>query len=259
MGAARVDPESQRELERLADVVTSEMVAQAARHEALGHLDNAQKLLYILDQRLRARPDLAQEIGLASTQIKAARRALDKMKIGRLLRHGQTPSDVSVSELVSGAVAVVSDLFDAHGIEARVLGPSAMVRVAREAVTTALLHLATNSVDAFQRRGARLRNRRIDIRWTSEAGMVCIQFSDNARVARGQLVGDEDLACVPWQEAIFHRGVTSKVGGTGYGLFLARRLIEGSGGESPSSIELVSYDNGAVFAIRLPAADALQA
>lgn len=60
-----------------------ELVAQAARHEANGHLDNAQKLLCLLARSIDDGA-LAQDISRVSAQLRLARDAIDKMKVGPL-------------------------------------------------------------------------------------------------------------------------------------------------------------------------------
>lgn len=241
----------------------SDLLAQAARHEAKGYLDNAQKLLYIvtkgLADRRPATKEVIADIAHVSQQLKQTRDSLDKMKTNALIKPGQIPARVDVRQLVVDSTGQVSGELAAYNIDVGLPPRGTYVQVIPEAVHLALLHLLQNSITAFQSTKAKKRGRRIDISIAaraSENDPVQIVFADNATgIDPARLTIPEELRRMPWEEAIFSRGVTGSSDGTGFGLYLVRTLLAKAGGGTPGSVELLEHRNRVVFAVGLPAAD----
>src|SRR5206468_4076390 len=84
----------------------------------------------------------------------------------------------------------------------------------------------------------------------SAASTVKLRYSDNAsgidpnKLQKFMKAGDssKDLNTI-----IFEKGVTSKEKGSGYGLYLVRKMLDRHNG----SIDLISYRGGVVFEIVL--------
>ena len=254
------------EVRRLASTSASQLsdlLAQAARHEAKGYLDNAQKLLYIAQRALRdtrVPKSVTDDITDASQQMKDAHDSLDKMRTNELIRPGQSPVRTELRELVKLATRQVSGELDERDITVGLPSAGVYVQVIPEAVTLALLHLLQNSIHAFGRAKGRVRKqgRRIDITVASRqvgSQSVEITFADNATgIDPSRLSIPVELRDKPWEEALFERGVTGS-NGTGFGLNLVRTLLDRAGGGTPGTVNLIEYKNRVVFAIVLPAAD----
>lgn len=254
---------------RLASVsagALSDLLAQAARHEAKLYLDNAQKRLYLATESLsNKRPgdkDLTREIMLVSevsAQLKHTRDSLEKMKTNALIWPGQSPVRTDVRDFVLAARNQVLGELDAYDVTVGAPSAGSYVQVIPEAVTLAFLHLLQNSIFAFQSTKARRRGRRIDVTIAArQAGSdtLHIIFADNATgIDPTRLTIPDHLKDMPWEEALFECGVTGSSEGTGFGLYLVRTLLDKAGGGTPGSVELVEHKNRVVFSLTLPGAD----
>jgi signal transduction histidine kinase len=230
-----------------------ELVAQASRHEAMGYLDNAQKRLYILSRALgENNAQLTAEVSRISQQLRFARDAIDKIKVATLLPHAVCLR-IGLERIVGDALDEAKPILERYSVRVVVRGEAPDVLVVPDAVRLALLHLIQNTVTAFQQPTAPQRGRRVDIVIAPEENdFVRLTFTDNAGINPARLRVPEEMAAMPWQQAIFERG-TASGSGTGLGLFLARKLVDRAGGSRPGSIELVSGRPGAAFALRFPA------
>lgn len=228
-----------------------ELVAQAGRHEAKGYLDNAQKLLYIIGRSIDD-DALARDVSRVSEQLKLARDAMDKIKVGSLLGT-RICAPTSLEIIVADVLNQTRGTLEAKGIDVVVSAHAPDVVVVVEPVRLALLHLIQNTISAFSRPESPQRNRQLTIEIAAESRKtVRLTFSDNAGLDPAVLMMPEELGSMSWREAIFERGVSSGHG-AGFGLFLARKLLHDAGGCCPGTIELVGHQGGATFAIRLPA------
>lgn len=252
-----------REIRQIAEEAAgqlSDLLAQAGRHKAKLHLDNAQKRLYLLQQGLEGKGkdiDVVAEIRGVSTDQAQIRTSLDRMKTDNLIRPDQSPQRTDIRKLVNSATDQVAGELDANEIS--VASPGAgYIQVIPEAVTLAFLYLLQNSIFAFQDSRAKRRNREIKITVAarqSGSEMVRVNFEDNATgIDPTRLRMPAELRELPWQEAIFERHV-SGTGGTGFGLYMVRTLVEMSGGGAPAAIKLLEYKSRVVFGLELPAAD----
>jgi signal transduction histidine kinase len=238
----------------------SDLLAQAARHEAKGHIDNIQKRLYLISNGLeskKSRSELNDAVAKVSEQLRETRDVLEKMRTNALVRPGQTPVRVNLRNLVLSATNMVSGELDAYDITVT-RPPDTYVQVIPEAMTLTFLLLIQNSIDAFRSSKAKKRNREIQVSVAArQAGRdgVRITFADNATgIDPARLTIPPEAAGKPWEEAIFERGV-SGAGGTGYGLYIVRMLTGLAGGGTPGTIQLIEHRSRVVFALELPAAD----
>lgn len=111
------------------------------------------------------------------------------------------------------------------------------VRGSRVLLAWALENLVKNSLDALAGRGGRIS---IEARELS-AGRVALRIEDTGPGVSGEV-----------RDALFDAGFTTKSGGWGVGLTLARRIVEGV---HDGKIELLDHDGqGATFELRLPMA-----
>jgi signal transduction histidine kinase len=101
----------------------------------------------------------------------------------------------------------------------------------------ALESLVKNSIDALQGREGTIR---IGVGQSAEPSMVWIRVSDDGPGVPGEI-----------RRTLFEPGISTKQGGWGIGLVLARRVVEDShGGE----LLLENTESGASFLIRIPTA-----
>jgi signal transduction histidine kinase len=133
-------------------------------------------------------------------------------------------------------------------------GPSDLqVWAVRDRLRHIFLNLLLNSIDAFQ--DSRARGRRIDVtveRPASRANNMIITYHDNASgINPSRLYVPDEYTDDPVTQQVFGAAVTSKDEGSGYGLWLARKVATEHGG----SIDLLDYRNGVTFVIRLPKPD----
>ncbi|MCP5144845.1 MAG: PAS domain-containing sensor histidine kinase [Gammaproteobacteria bacterium] len=110
--------------------------------------------------------------------------------------------------------------------------PTLAVRVNSEAVVSVMLNLVQN---AFQQGGD---DNAMDITARCDGGFLCIAFSDNGPGIASDRASE-----------IFEPFVTSRPGGTGMGLAIARSVARAHGGELMLD---PSYADGARFELRLP-------
>jgi len=137
----------------------------------------------------------------------------------------------AVEELVNSAVEVVDARAQRQGVEVRASGPAVQARGDRRRLLEALLNLLTNALEA----GAR----RVEVRWGPEGEGLALRVQDD-----GRGMGPEALSRLgtPF--------VTTREGGTGLGVVLARAAARQHGGELRYESEA---GRGTVATLELPA------
>jgi nitrogen-specific signal transduction histidine kinase len=134
-------------------------------------------------------------------------------------------------------------------VEASYDGDAPQVVVREDWFRQVLLNLLLNSLDAFAE--ARSRSRRVVrlsvAKLNPKDRFLRMRFIDTATGVLHHRLSSFDPTR-PWQAAVFELGVTSKRDGTGWGLFLCRRVMGDHGG----SIDLLDGRGGATFELRLP-------
>jgi signal transduction histidine kinase len=229
-------------------------VAQAARHEARGSIDNAQSLLaHLLTRASLGKQDreenskLIDKIGDSLLEVS---KSIDKIRVASQIPKMELRT-VSVRELWQQAIGTIASKIKDENVHTQVEG-GAEISAYPETLRLAFLNLILNSLDAFRdwgKKSGRKINIYIDSR-AEDAQQIKIRYYDNASgidpnrlklplsVSRGQNVKD----------LIFELGVTSKENGSGYGLYLVRRILDDHRG----SIELVDHRGGVTFDLFLP-------
>lgn len=191
-------------------------------------------------ERLRAREDDAEarRIGehLADDYARLERVARRFERIGQPARR----DPVDVADLAQG----VADYFRprlpalAHAVSVAACSTSTTPVVRGDALLLewALEALVKNAVDALSGRGGH-----IVLAVADEPDDVVLRVSDDGPGVPREI-----------RHRLFEPGTSTKPGGWGMGLSLARRIVEGHGGR----LELERNDGGATFAARLPREEA---
>jgi signal transduction histidine kinase len=235
---------------QVAAAVSTVEVAQAARHEARSHLQEAQDTLGIIDRLSRApsRKDLEkirQHVGQLDETLQDIGRSMDRIK--QVTKPPKRElKRLSLRGLWQEAFDMVEGRLNSLKIRYRIDG-DAQADVYPDSLRHVFLNLILNSIDAFKE--FKKSNRSITVTHepqSSAANNIVIKYVDTgpgidpSRFPGSQ--GEKGLDC------IFEAGVTSKDEGSGFGLFLSRRILAHHKG----GIRLVDYRNGVVFEITLP-------
>lgn len=234
-------------------VITAVEVAQAARHQARHHIDNAQMLLALLKGQAE-KPTRENAQKMPSYIAKATQELGDiSLSLDRIKNISKPPvreiQRCVLNELWRDAFDIVLGRLETEGIRFSVTGRKVSADVYPDFLRHAFLNLVLNSIDAF--RDAKRHNRSIvvTIEDPGEASnQVRMTYTDNATgIDPSKLMPrvDDQVRSV---DAIFEAGVTSKPDGSGYGLFLIRRILD----EHKGSIDLKNYRAGVVFELTLP-------
>src|SRR5262245_51044595 len=181
-----------------------------------------------IDQRRRG------YVAVADQELQRLRRSLDG-----LLNHTALPRDdlaeLDLRDLVSDLEHLLRPQCERQRVELAVSIPGAPVRVlgTRDALKQALVNVGINALEAMPEGGA--------------LGLRLAHHESRATLA----VADSGPGIAPEvQERIFTMHFTTKQGGTGIGLYVARAVVESNGGE----IRLRSHPGrGTTFEIELPA------
>jgi signal transduction histidine kinase len=197
---------------------------ERADRDALGGLQTAIDDLERL-ARLTLNPDL--EIGEAES-VERRKQALE----GGSQDHAVADLAAAVPDAVRKAVAELTSSHPRVSWDVRTDGASPSLTIPESSFSETLVILMRNAVEAMQGEGRGL----IELQKTS--GELILAIGDE-----GPGIGGVDL------EDIFKPGFTTKAKGSGYGLFLARRIVEEHGG----TIAVESRPGGgALFQIKLP-------
>lgn len=241
---------------RVAISFTALEVAQAVRHEARGAVDNCNVLVATLIPKLQRLSKEDRETSLALIEdieksLTEVRVSIDKIRDAAKMPEMKL-HPVSVRTVWTEAIATVAGKLDKENVRYDVSG-DATISAYPEALRLIFLNLLLNSLDAFHefgKKGGRRITVSIDPRGEA-AQHIKIRYHDNASgidAARLKVPADVARKSVPLKDLIFELGVTSKSTGSGYGLFLVRRIL----GTHHGSIDLVDHKAGVTFDITLP-------
>lgn len=234
--------------------ITGMEVARAARHEGLGHIDNAFFRVRKIS-RLIAKPsvELVDEMEGIQHELRELSGTLNKIKFAT------KPPDakweiIRLKALWDQARNAVAGRLMEERIDVYWHGPTDLaVRALPDWLRQVFLNLLLNSVDAF--RDARARGRRIDLlieRPSERANTITMTYRDNATGINPQrLHVPPEYSDEPVYQQVFEPSVTSKPEGSGFGLWLVRHILNDHGG----SVDLTDYRQGVTFVIRLPKRD----
>jgi signal transduction histidine kinase len=237
-------------------------VAQSARHEARGSLDNAQSFAALLLTKIplvkgEVRDTLTKVITDLGKSLSAINSALDKVRDASLLPKMEMRV-VSLRQLWQEAIVIVAGKMTSENVRHDITG-DAEVSAYPDVLCLAFLNLILNSLDAFHefaKKSGRKITINIDAR-AEEAQHLKIRYHDNASgIEPSRLKLPEGVKrSQPVKDLIFELGVSSKEQGSGYGLYLVRRILDMHGG----SIDLVDFRGGVTFDLTLPKNQSLAA
>lgn len=234
--------------------ITGIEVARVAKHEAAGYINNASIRLHRLRQELpKVSQNATGHLDKMEVDMASLGKAIDKISlVTKIPKEEWKP--VRLRQLWDEAENAVAGRLQADKIDDHWQGPDNLeVWAVRDRLRHVFLNLLLNSIDAFE--GARARGRRIDIvveRPPARARDIVITYRDNGTgVNPSRLSVPDEYTEEPVSQQVFGAAVTSKDDGSGYGLWLARKVVTEHGG----SIDLADYRSGATFVMRLPKMD----
>ena len=235
---------------KIGAAITTVDVAQSARHEARNHLQNSVELLLLARGALarpRERDQVGKYIGELDQELKDIENALQKIKT--VTKPPEREKKVErVDDLWRQAFGLVTGRLDTLKIRHAVKG-TARAKVAPDFLRHAFLNLILNSVDAFKdsKKQGRAIEVVIDVQGDKAKEML-IRYVDNATGIDPSKLKHIPDAGSGTAADVFLAGVTSKEDGSGYGLYLVRKILADHNG----SIDLLDHRNGIVFQIKLP-------
>jgi two-component system sensor histidine kinase HydH len=197
---------------------------------------DAQMLLKELEKRGETRADRAQELAarIRSTVDRMDRIFQEFLYLAR--PSPETSSPLDLAALARECVAILAPRFEAARVTVSVTAPDGPVRAmaSEAALRRALINVLTNAEQFSPPNGS------VAVRVASVEGGVAVDIED-----QGPGIKAED------RKRLFQMFHSTRPGGTGLGLFLARAAVEKSGG----TIECLDRPGpGACFRIRLPRA-----
>lgn len=226
--------------------ITALEVATSARHEALNHLHEAQTKLVPVANAVTGNP--AENLDEASEKIKAAGLSLSKIR-AVVDPPNRTLQRVNLEKLFDEAKSQVYGRLQKERIKCIYTGPPVEIEAYPEYLRSAFENLLFNSIDALQE--GKRRGRMIEFSVTRPSPRdlhVRATFRDNGpgiQVQRLRIPESEELE--PGVNLIFEPGVTSKERGSGFGLWLVRKIIT----DHKGSIDLRDFRQGTVFELKL--------
>lgn len=230
-------------------------VAQSTRHDVKNFIEAASYNLLSIQETakdsnredLRSIREYARSI---SDDLKKMLHSIDNIKVATKPPKLES-AWVDLAQLWEESVDMVAGRLAANSISCTIKGKAETLGYP-EFLRHAFLHLLYNSIEAFIERKIK-RNRKIEITIDAQsesAKSILIRYTDTAggidpSKLQPPMPPDTDVA-----NYIFDKEVTSKEGGSGYGMFLARRIIQV---HHKGTIELTDHRKGGiVFDIYLP-------
>lgn len=234
------------EMTKTGFAITALEVATSVRHEALNLIEEGQNKL--LDVSNSVSGPQAATLNAASEKLAAASKALHKIRLAA------NPPDralkrVNLKELFGEARGQVHGRLQKERIQCVYTGPDVKIDAYPDYLRSAFENLLFNSIDALQESKRRGRSIEFTVaRPSPKDTHVKATFRDNGPGIQKQRLrvptGEEVEQSV---QSIFEPGVTSKSNGSGFGLWLVRRIITDHRG----SIDLRDYRQGTVFELKL--------
>jgi signal transduction histidine kinase len=237
---------------KIGAAITTVDVAQSARHEARNYLQNSQELLALLARSV---------LGLAGKQTDQINKLINDIsqKLGDLdhalqkIKTITKPPDrektlARIDDLWRDAFGLALGRLDQQNIRWHIEG-NATTKVAVDYITHAFLHLIMNSIDSLKDSKKKGRNIQVKIDpQPDKTKEIIMRYMDNGQGIDPSKLRPTDNMVGRVSSDIFLPGVTSKVDGSGYGLYLVRKIFTDHNG----SIDLQDHRNGVVFEMKLP-------
>jgi signal transduction histidine kinase len=232
--------------------ITAIEVAQTARHEAAGLLDNCQAILAGVNRKLgRHLAVIADDVHELETELLKVNRALDRIKTATKPPERERRR-LSLQRVWEEARTLVAGRLGELRVSVHYQGPDVEVDGYADWLRQVFLNLLLNSLDAYRERDPKKQGRQISLaveRPSDRARDYTLTYRDNAGgISPQRLRLQPEHEGMPLAQVIFEPTVTSKPDGSGFGLWLVRRILTTHQG----SIDLVDHRLGATFALRLP-------
>lgn len=235
--------------------ITAIEIAQSARHEAKIVLGNVRGQLDLLRGDVGTKNQaLVERVDKIETQVESILMALDKIRAAtkppvRVLE------SAPIARVWNEAVTQISARLQTLNIATRFDGSTAIeAELYVDWFRQVFLNLLLNSADAFEAQSKRRgREVRLQVREISgKEPRLLLRYNDNAGGIHSQALTFPPAYRGPREpeQAVFEPDVTSKVDGSGWGMFLVRKIL----GDHKGSIDLVSRRGGVTFDIDLPQA-----
>ena len=238
--------------------ITGVEVAQAARHEARGLIDDCLVATVILGQEARkVAPGRAAGIQARLDEIDETlndlARVVDKIKAATRAPRRER-SLIGLHDIWDQARSQLQGKVHQARLEScRYDGPDVPVFVAVDWFRQVFINLMLNSLDAFNTGAMNKRGRQIRLvvdRPSDRQRDYQLTYSDNAGGINPASLRHLDGSPIemPPEQAIFEANVTSKPEGSGWGLVLVRRILEDHRG----TINVVDHRGGLTYRIQIP-------
>jgi signal transduction histidine kinase len=240
--------------------ITAVEVAQAARHEARGLIDDAIVDLLTVTRAINANingkvaTSILDKAASVEERLYGLNIVLDKIKTASRVP-GQEKRIIGLREVWEQARSQLTGKLGQARVESCTYdGRDVDVYVAVDWYRQVFINLMLNSLDAFGSGSIKKRGRRIRLvveRPTDRTRDISMTYSDNAGgINPASLKSmDGEPVVAPIEQAIFQPNVTSKSDGSGWGLALVRKILSDHGG----SISLADYrGGGTTFRMMIP-------
>lgn len=233
------------EMTKTGFAITALEVATSARHEALNHLHEAQTNLVPVLNAVTGAP--AESLDEASEKIKAAGLSLNKIR-AVVDPPKKALQRINLKELFYDARAQVFGRLQKERIQCDYTGAAVEIDAYPEYLRSAFENLLLNSIDSLQESKRRGRSIEFSVTRPSPRDVhVRATFRDNGPGLQLQRLRIPEGEEHPGASSIFEPGVTSKERGSGFGLWLVRRIIT----DHKGSIDLLDFRQGMVFELEL--------
>lgn len=243
---------------RNSQMLTAVEVAQAARHSAKAELDslkiNVMALKHLSqDARpLDIRKDLIETSAECDILISSCFKSLEDIK-SAIRPPKKELERILPSALFERAKSQLLGRVNKYRVDMRFdFSKETFVECYPDHLTQVFLNLMLNSLDAFSS-SSKLNGRRVICRihdLQPKVDQIRLRFEDNAggiNVAKLRQISEDHDSSV--EELVFQKDLTTKgKEGSGWGLFVSRRIVEFQGGH----LALIEYRGRTVFELTLP-------
>ena len=227
--------------------LTSLEVARSVKHEALNYTTIANTGLRNVWVRL-GKPQRDADMDYIGNALSRLDAALNEITKATSTSVSEDWKRVGLKHVWKEARVAMGGRLEEERIDVRDPQIDATVYAQPDWLRQVFLNLLLNSIDAFQE--GKKSGRRIDLQITPpspRSGEIQVSFSDNAiGINPHRLQVPSGTPDLPVEQRIFQEGVTSKKGGSGFGLWLVRHILD----DHRASIDLTNYRGGVTFVLR---------
>lgn len=243
--------------QEIGTAITAVEVAQAARHEARNVSSTITESVLLCRRLMLAKPSKNAAILEVLESINHQAITLDEImeKIKSASRApSQDKSLVSLGSIWDEARKQLSGRLSVARVDnIEWQGPNPEVQVAPDWFRQVFINLILNSCDAFTEGSGPKQRRRIQLlvdKLEERSNVINFRYADNAGGINLSALRRVDGAPIAgsFEEALFLPDITSKRNGSGWGLYIVRRVLKFHCG----SIRLIEHRNNTVFEITIP-------